>query len=378
MPPLRPEVREALVESIKAKGIIQAVVKDQTGYVLDGHNRITIAQELGLSIPETVFECEPDMRDITSIELNGARRQMSPKDWKPLVDHLRSQVNSNDQRRHSDRAIATAVGISKGAISRYKSPISTTAPGGAVITSTIGQDGKVRVTGGDWTASDRILHLIRQSRAGLTTEDLARDSVLGQFARSSISQIPGTLRDQGLVQADGKRGRSIIWIAAAPGAPPPAANPILDRKVEKVTEAMADPDVRAAIKDGLTTNKQGREVAQLLKEVEKEEAATIAAREKQEAEEEKERLRMIEVARNQADKSLKTWNKLVDEVRGAWVIIAAYSKVFDDLPPLHSSYVRRLDRELIELRQQMEWFDRRLHPLEERGIRKGVIIDIKS
>ena len=53
MPPLLAAVREALTESIREHGVICPVVKDQTGYVLDGHNRLAIAAELGVACPRS-------------------------------------------------------------------------------------------------------------------------------------------------------------------------------------------------------------------------------------------------------------------------------------------------------------------------------------
>lgn len=380
MPPLLAAVREALTESIRAHGVIVPVVKDQTGYVLDGNNRITIAADLDVPVAEVVYECEPEQREILAIELNGARRQIGLDEWRPLVDHLRAQTTGDGVRRFSDRVIATAVGVSRDAVKRYKSLDNAGGASAPPAQKSVGQDGKVQVTGGAWTARDRVLHLIRQSTDGLTGVELLGDSVLREFGEGTIRRLPGSLRDEGLVIAAGKRAGSTIWKAAPVASTAveasPAADPAFERKVDRVMTAVGDPQLRAAIRDELTTSKQDREVARLLREVEKEEEALRLAQEKREAENDKQRLRVIEVARSQAEKSIMAWDVLIDEVRNSWVMIATYSKVFDDLPAIHPSFCRMLDREIVELRQQLDWFERRLHPPEEPTLHRDTVIDL--
>ncbi|HEY3843150.1 MAG TPA: hypothetical protein VGL48_07845 [Acidimicrobiales bacterium] len=105
--------REALRESIREHGIVVPIIKDQDGNVLDGYNRIDLAAELGVEVPEVVHTCEPQDREVLRIELNGAPRQIGDKDWKKLVDHLRAQVTGDGVRCFSDRVIARAVGIDR-------------------------------------------------------------------------------------------------------------------------------------------------------------------------------------------------------------------------------------------------------------------------
>jgi hypothetical protein len=377
MPPLLAAVREALKESIRCHGVICPVVKDQTGYVLDGHNRIDIAGELGVACPEVIHECEAGQREILRVELNGARRQIGPEEWKPLVDHLRCQVTPDGARRFSDRVIATAVGVDRNAVQRYKSPVSPTDSSESVGSKNVGEDGKVRHVGGDWTAVDRALHLIRQSAEGLTTEDLARDEVLAEFGGRTPSTLPSTLRDRGLVIAAGKRGRHTIWKAVPEDqASPPPQKPAVARKAERVIEDLADAEVRDEVKAQLADRKGVRQADALLRAAEKELEAAEVAEQQRAADEEKERLRLIEVARSQADKSVKTWDKLIAEMRAAWTVIAAYMEVFGDLPAIHPSYERMLDREMAELQRQLDWFDRRLHPDGHRPVTKGSWIDV--
>lgn len=377
MPPLLAAVREALTESIRCRGVVVPVIKDQTGYVLDGHNRITIAAELGVPCPEVIHECTPEEREILRVEFNGARRQIGPEQWQPMVDDLRALVTPDGVRRYSDRAIATAVGVDRMKVQRYKSPVVPGGSGEPPGTKVIGEDGTTQRIGGEWTAVDRALHLIRQSTSGLTAWDLRQDQILAEFGDGTISNIPSDLRDKGLVKAAGKRGRFTVW-AAVPDheAVPPAKKPATVRKAERLIEDLADAEVRDEVKAQLAERKGVRQAEVLLRAAEKEVEAAEAAEQQRKVDEEKERLRLIDVARSQADKSVKTWDKLIEELRAAWTVIAAYMEVFGDLPAIHPSYERMLDRELAELERQLDWFNKRLHPAGQRPVTRGSVIDV--
>jgi ParB-like chromosome segregation protein Spo0J len=366
MPILTAEVRQALVASIKEFGVVCPVIKDQTGEVLDGRNRIAIATELGITYPETIYHCTPDQRAILKIELNGARRQITADQWKPLVDHLRS-LTLSDGSKFSERAIAQAVGVARSTVKDYK-PIVTTGRNRPVVTKSVGKDGKARTQNKQWTATDRVLHLIRQSSNGLTTEELRTDEVLRGFGSSTVSTVPPLLRERGLIEDAGfKRGRFTVWRAVTtPVTPPskPKATPskTVARKADQVVKSLQDPKVRDAVKQSVASDKGTREAKSALRAAEKELEAAILDEEKRQADEEKERLRLIEVARQQADKSIKTWDKLIIEVRAAWTVIAAYTTFLDDLPAINPSFERILGRELEELRRQMDWLEDRLYP----------------
>lgn len=379
MPPLLAAVREALKESIRGHGVIVPVVKDQTGYVLDGHNRLAITAELGVPCPEMIHECAPEQREILRIELNGARRQISAEEWKPLVDHLRSQVTADGVRRFSDRVIATAVGVDRNTVQRYKSPVSTLDSNESRVTKVTTEDGHVqRTVGGEWTAIDRALHLIRESAGGLTAEDLCKDEVLSEFGQHTPGRLPSSLRDKGLVRAAGKRGRHTIWVAVAEGeaVPQPEKRGALACKAERLIDDLVDTDIRDEVRAQLADRKGVRQAEVLLRAAEKELEQAEAAEQQRAADEEKERLHQIEVARGQADKSVKTWDKLIVELRAAWTVIAAYMEIFGDLPAIHPSFERMLDRELAELQRQLDWFNHRLHPEGHRPVTRGSVIDV--
>lgn len=226
-----------------------------------------------------------------------------------------------------------------------------------------------------WTAIDRALHLIRQSTTGLTAADLRADEVLSGFGASTVSKLPTQLYERGLIEKVGERGRSAVWRAVENPVPPPSKPPAV-RKADRIIESLRDERVRDAVKEGVADSKGLRQAEAALRAAERELDAARLDEERRAAEQERDRLRLIEVARNQADKSIKTWDKLTAEVRAAWTIIAAYSANLDDLPAINQAFERILDRELEELRQQMEWLDKRLHPGGHNPIRQGTVIEV--
>lgn len=380
MPVLKAEVREALKASIREHGVVCRVVKDQTGYILDGYNRDEIATELGIKYKVDVQRCTPDQREMLRYELNTNRRQLTASEWKPMVDHLRS-LTTSDGSRFSDASIAQAVGVSEDKVQRYKT-LGPAVAGPSV--KKVGKDGVAQNSNPKWTATDRVLYLIRESTSGLTAEELRADSVLHDFGSSTVGKIPTELRDQGLVEAVGTRvgarGRpSQVWKAVVnpPPPPPKTTTKTAARKAEQIVEGLKDERVRDAVKETVASDKGVREARAALRAAERELDAARLDDEKRAAEQERDRLKLIEVARSQADKSIKTWDKLAAEVRAAWTIIAAYSANLDDLPAINAAFERILDRELDELRQQMDWLDKKLHPGGGRNpVKAGTIIDV--
>lgn len=102
---LTPPIEAALRASIDRFGVLVRVVKDQHGNILDGHQRVRIADELGVGYPSKVMEVanEDEAREIART-LNEDRRAMPRKERLQVVKVLREQG-------HSVRAIAGAVGV---------------------------------------------------------------------------------------------------------------------------------------------------------------------------------------------------------------------------------------------------------------------------
>jgi ParB-like chromosome segregation protein Spo0J len=78
LPPLASDDMDRLTQSIKERGVKMPVVFDEQGEILDGHNRVMIADSLGIEYPR-IIETGLDEHEkrIFVAELNVARRQMT-------------------------------------------------------------------------------------------------------------------------------------------------------------------------------------------------------------------------------------------------------------------------------------------------------------
>jgi len=106
MPPLSPEQYNALKADIMKNGIRVPVVKDQHGRIIDGNNRATIADELGIHVPVEIITIASDEAAYdTALSLNCARRHLSR-------EQIRALIGTEIRRRpgDSDRAIARRIG----------------------------------------------------------------------------------------------------------------------------------------------------------------------------------------------------------------------------------------------------------------------------
>lgn len=118
-PTLDPATESALRASIERWGVLVPVAVDQHGNIIDGHHRQAIAAELDLDCPTQAFEIADDdhARELATT-LNMTRRHLSIDQRRELVTHLR-------QEGHSMQAIADALGVSKPAVQRDLSNVST-------------------------------------------------------------------------------------------------------------------------------------------------------------------------------------------------------------------------------------------------------------
>lgn len=78
MPALTQEEEAGLRESIRAHGVLQPVLADETGAVIDGHNRARIAAELGVAFePVTVHGLTEEAKTDLAFSQNMAKRNMT-------------------------------------------------------------------------------------------------------------------------------------------------------------------------------------------------------------------------------------------------------------------------------------------------------------
>src|SRR4051794_27968851 len=81
LPPLKPEDRAALLDDIKQRGILVPIHVDEHNNVIDGHNRLEIAAELGLKdIPLKILAglSDAEKHDLAE-DLNLHRRHLTRK-----------------------------------------------------------------------------------------------------------------------------------------------------------------------------------------------------------------------------------------------------------------------------------------------------------
>jgi len=125
--PLDPETHEALRASIERWGVIEPVVVDQYGDIIDGHHRSAIADELGVDydVVERVVVDEAEGRAL-AVSLNVDRRQLTPELRREMSAALRAEG-------HTTRAIGAALGVDHSTIVRdLTAPTGAPAPKGAV------------------------------------------------------------------------------------------------------------------------------------------------------------------------------------------------------------------------------------------------------
>jgi len=86
MPPLSEEEYAALRNDIERNGILVSVVVDQHGRILDGHQRVKIANELGIDYPREVREVADDneAQDL-ALTLNMVRRHLNREQKRVLI-----------------------------------------------------------------------------------------------------------------------------------------------------------------------------------------------------------------------------------------------------------------------------------------------------
>ena len=83
VPPLGQDEYDRLRESIEQNGVLVPVITDEHGFILDGHNRVEIARELGLldsQIPSLVkIGLNEEQKLLFVADLNLRRRQMTTR-----------------------------------------------------------------------------------------------------------------------------------------------------------------------------------------------------------------------------------------------------------------------------------------------------------
>jgi len=116
--PLRPEEYKALRADIAARGVLVPVEKDEAGNVLDGHNRVRIAEELRIDYPQVMRSFDSEREKVEHVlKLNLLRRHLGPIGWARAFERLaevrgiRLSQGARNDTSATVAEVATEVGV---------------------------------------------------------------------------------------------------------------------------------------------------------------------------------------------------------------------------------------------------------------------------
>ena len=81
MPGLDDDARAALRADIESHGVQVPIVRTRDGRIIDGHNRVQIAEELGVECPAVVVDVGDQEATEMALRLNILRRHLGPVAW---------------------------------------------------------------------------------------------------------------------------------------------------------------------------------------------------------------------------------------------------------------------------------------------------------
>lgn len=139
LPALSPERSEALKRSIQEQGVLNPILVDQHGEVIDGIARKHFCDELSISCPQIVQSFESDAeRLLTRIELNLARRQLTGSQKRQVIGAylVRDAEIANNH-------LGEILGVSENTVKKVRNQLESTSQI-ATLTRLRGRDGKVR------------------------------------------------------------------------------------------------------------------------------------------------------------------------------------------------------------------------------------------
>jgi ParB-like chromosome segregation protein Spo0J len=127
VPPLSEEEYAALRNDIERNGILVPVLVDQHGRILDGYQRVKIANALGIDYPREVREVADDneAQDL-ALTLNMVRRHLNREQKRVLIRAEIERTSDASDREIARRtaSAATAVGAVRRRVFNVDSPLS--------------------------------------------------------------------------------------------------------------------------------------------------------------------------------------------------------------------------------------------------------------
>lgn len=141
MRPLSKSEYEELKADIAQRGVMVPIEFDEHGNVLDGHHRLQICHELGITnYPKVIRAGMSEAQKVEHSEkLNSARRQMTAEDMRLMREKARKAIAKSPEK--SDRLLGKELGVSHKVIGRVRKEMEQSGQVGQCPTST-GADGK--------------------------------------------------------------------------------------------------------------------------------------------------------------------------------------------------------------------------------------------
>lgn len=138
MPPLTADEYAELKEDIRRRGVMVPIEFDEAGNVLDGHHRLQICAELGITDFPKVIRAglTEEQKRTHARKLNMARRQLNREQKQELI---RQQLIETPEK--SDRQIAAGLGVHHSTVGAQREAFEERGEVANLATST-GADGK--------------------------------------------------------------------------------------------------------------------------------------------------------------------------------------------------------------------------------------------
>lgn len=125
LPPLASDDLDRLKASIQARGVKVPVVLDEDGEILDGHNRVMIADSLGIEYPRIVESgLDEHEKRIFVAELNAARRQLTDAQKVMLGRMIEPDIAARaDKRMKAGKAVDPVDKCPQGAATKTRDEV---------------------------------------------------------------------------------------------------------------------------------------------------------------------------------------------------------------------------------------------------------------
>jgi ParB-like chromosome segregation protein Spo0J len=113
LPSLSLEEYEALKESIRENGVIEPVIVDESGAIIDGHHRVKACEELGIECPTLSMKGIPEeQKQNLSVMLNTHRRHLTK------LQKIEMAIDLCEQG-WTQKRVASALGVAQQTVSAW-------------------------------------------------------------------------------------------------------------------------------------------------------------------------------------------------------------------------------------------------------------------